>query len=225
MGKHGTSAALGAFIGTAIVALVFLGQPEALPDDGGVVAQALLLGLIVGGPAGLFLGYLTSRIREVGATPPPPALPPAPRPYSPYPAQRPHPAAQRPFPGWSTHTATGNVDLWGGLVLQCEGSVGRVTAAVQTVPDSPVKEWMSRIAFQFQQELEHVRNIARLARALDATARDHPALQRLLAAAHDFAAFESEVGMVALKVLDNPELARARTDLEFLEQQLPHLKG
>jgi hypothetical protein len=98
-----------------------------------------------------------------------------------------------------------------------------VAAAVATVPPSPAKDWMNRIAAQFEQELEDVRGIASLARALGAVDENHPASQRLLVAARDFAAFESEVGRVALKMFDRPELDRARTDLEFLEQQLPSL--
>jgi hypothetical protein len=209
MGKHGTGSAIGAVFGTLIMTLVFLVEPTIMPGGDDVSAKALLLGLLIGGSGGLFLGYLASRLHEVGTAPPPRALPPPPR----------------PGPAWPVHAVATNLDLWSGLVLRCEGSVGRVAAAVQAVPDSPVKEWMLRIVVQFQQELAHVHNIARLASALNATDRDHPALQRLVAATHDFAAFESEVGMVALKLLDNPELARARTDLEFLERQLPHLKG
>jgi hypothetical protein len=207
MGKHGTGAIVGAVFGTLFMTVVFLAQPTVLPGGGDVLVEALLLGLLIGGSGGLFLGYLASRLIELGAAPPPRALPPPPR----------------PGPAWPVHAVTGNPDLWAGLVLRCEGSVGRVSAAAQAVPDSPVKQWLNRIAFQFQQELPHVHDIARLARALHATDREHPALQRLLAATHDFAAFESEVGVVALKLLDAPELARARTDLEFLEQQLPSL--
>ncbi|PRY43462.1 hypothetical protein [Umezawaea tangerina] len=205
MGKRGGWVASGSVVGWILVTT--LGVADTF-DPAAALPTAMVAGVFLGGLGGAFLGFMSCLIHESLTTPPAP--PPPPRPA---------------IPPWPVHAVTGTVDLWGGLVLRCEASAGRVAAAVQTVPDSPAKAWMARIAFQLQQELVHVHNIARLARALGTTDRDHPALQRLLAATHDFAAFESEVGLVALKLLDNPELARSRTDLEFLEKQLPHLKG
>ncbi|HEX8864211.1 MAG TPA: hypothetical protein VF821_01020, partial [Lentzea sp.] len=102
-------------------------------------------------------------------------------------------------------------------------STRRVAAAVQTVPKSPAKEWLERISEQLTKELDDVRGIAQLGRALGAVDRQHPVYQRLLKAAHDFKVFENEVGRVALQMFDHPELDAARTHLEVLEKQLPQL--
>lgn len=128
------------------------------------------------------------------------------------------PAAPRPL-----YTPSRPSDRWSMVVARCEQSVQRVAAAVATVPASPAKDWMLRISGQFQAELNDVRGVAELGRALGAVDENHPVSQRLLSAARDFEKFEAEVGRVALKMFDKPELDRARTDLEFLEQQLPHL--
>jgi hypothetical protein len=150
----------------------------------------------IGGTPGLMLGVVVGLAREV----------------------LPRPAAPRPL-----HVPTRPSDQWSMVVARCEQSVQRVAAAVATVPASPAKDWMLRISGQFHAELNDVRGIAELGRALGAVDENHPVSQRLLAAARDFATFEAEVGRVALKMFDKPELDRARTDLEFLEQQLPSL--
>jgi hypothetical protein len=202
MGVVGRSVLGGAVIGSGVVGLlfaavmIFSGAP-----NGNVFVNILVLLIstaLVGGGPGLVIGLLIGLVRKSirkKASPPP-----------------------RPL-----YVPTAPADQWSAVVARCEESVRRVAAAVATVPPSPAKDWMNRIAAQFEQELEDVRGIASLARALGAVDENHPASQRLLVAARDFAGFESEVGRVALKMFDRPELDRARTDLEFLEQQLPSL--
>jgi len=114
-------------------------------------------------------------------------------------------------------------DMWSELVERCAESTRRVAAAVQTVPKSAAKDWLQRISEQLTKELDDVRGIAQLGRALGAVDRQHPVYQRLLKAAHDFKQFENEVGRVALQMFDHPELDAARTHLEVLEKQLPQL--
>lgn len=114
-------------------------------------------------------------------------------------------------------------DMWSELVERCAESTRRVAAAVQTVPKSAAKDWLQRISEQLTKELDDVRGIAQLGRALGAVDRQHPVYQRLLQAAHDFQQFENEVGRVALQMFDHPELDEARTHLEVLERQLPQL--
>jgi hypothetical protein len=114
-------------------------------------------------------------------------------------------------------------DMWSELVERCAESTRRVANAVQTVPKSPARDWLQRISEQLTKELDDVRGIAQLGRALGAVDRQHPVYQRLLKAAHDFHQFENEVGRVALQMFDHPELDEARTHLEVLEKQLPQL--
>lgn len=114
-------------------------------------------------------------------------------------------------------------DMWSEQVERCAESTRRVAAAVQTVPKSPAKDWLAKISDQLTRELDDVRGIAQLGRALGAVDRQHPVYQRLLKAAHDFQQFENEVGRVALQMFDHPELDEARTHLEVLERQLPQL--
>ena len=114
-------------------------------------------------------------------------------------------------------------DMWSELVERCAESTRRVAAAVQTVPKSAAKDWLQRIGEQLTKELDDVRGIAQLGRALGAVDRQHPVYQRLLKAAHDFQQFENEVGRVALQMFDHPELDEARVHLEVLEKQLPQL--
>lgn len=197
----------GLAIGIAVMFTLFTLMLVAPSSESGNVVASLLAALIVavplGGIPGTLLGLLVGSIRRSNQRvllPPP--LPPQPRPL---------------------YVPATPADQWSKVVARCEESVRRVLAVVDTVPESPAKEWMSRIAAQFEAELDDVRGIARLARAMGAVDQNHPASQRLFAAARDFAAFEAEVGRVALKMFDRPELDRARTDLEFLEQQLPSL--
>ncbi len=195
----------GLAIGIAVMFGLFMLMLTTSTSDGGVVTSvfaSLFVAIPVGGVPGTLLGLMVGAIRKSNqrATPlPPPQYP-------------------RPL-----YVPTTPADQWSGVVVRCEESVRRVKAVVDTVPASPAKDWMSRIAGQFEAELEDVRGIARLARAMGAVDEEHPASQRLFAAARDFATFETEVGRVALKMFDRPELDRARTDLEFLEQQLPSL--
>jgi hypothetical protein len=202
MGVVGRSVLGGWAIGLGVTGLLFgavMVFSEA-PDENVIVNILVLLisVVLVGTGPGLLIGLLVGLVRRsVGKqTPPPPR---------------------------ALYVPTTPADQWSAVVARCEESVRRVAAAVATVPPSPAKDWMNRIAAQFEHELEDVRGIAGLARALGAVDENHPASQRLLAAAQDFATFESEVGRVALKMFDRPELDRARTDLEFLEQQLPSL--
>ena len=168
---------------------------------GATVVGLLFMSGFFGGVPGTLIGLLVGSVRNSNQKRLPAPLPP-PRPL---------------------YVPSAPADQWSAVVARCEESVRRVNAVVDTVPASPAKDWMARIAGQFQAELEDVRGIARLARAMGAVDDNHPASQRLFAAARDFAAFETEVGRVALKMFDRPELDRARTDLEFLEQQLPSL--
>jgi hypothetical protein len=199
----GRSVLGGLAIGTAVVFTLITVFLVIGSDSNSSVAVSLLAALMVsvplGGIPGLLMGTLTGYVRKSNqrALPPPP-----PRPL---------------------YVPSTPADQWSAVVARCEESVRRVVAVVDSVPASPAKDWMSRIAAQFATELEDVRGIAKLARAMNAVDENHPASQRLFAAARDFAAFETEVGRVALKMFDRPELDRARTDLEFLEQQLPSL--
>ncbi|HEX6346405.1 hypothetical protein [Umezawaea sp.] len=198
----------GLAIGIAVMFTLFTLMLVAPSNESGSVVASLVAALIVsvplGGIPGTLLGLLVGSIRRSNQRVllPPPPPPPQPRPL---------------------YVPATPADQWSKVVARCEESVRRVLAVVDTVPESPAKEWMSRIAAQFEAELDDVRGIARLARAMGAVEENHPASQRLFAAARDFAAFEAEVGRVALKMFDRPELDRARTDLEFLEQQLPSL--
>ncbi|PRY43461.1 hypothetical protein [Umezawaea tangerina] len=206
MGVMGRSVLGGLVIGIALAFTLF--TVMLLTDvsaPGGNVAASLFASLIVavpvGGVPGTFIGLVVGGIRKSNQRTLPPPMP-APRPL---------------------YVPTTPADQWSAVVARCEESVRRVAAVVDSVPASPAKEWMTRIAAQFEGELEDVRGIAKLARAMGAVDENHPASQRLFAAARDFSAFEAEVGRVALKMFDKPELDRARTDLEFLEQQLPSL--
>jgi hypothetical protein len=206
MGVMARSVLAGLAIGIAVMFTLFLLLLTApsTPENSSIAASvfaALLVAIPVGGIPGTFLGLLVGGIRKSNqrVLPPPP---PPPRPL---------------------YVPSTPADQWSAVVARCEESVRRVAAVVDAVPASPAKDWMTRIAGQFAAELEDVRGIARLARAMGATDENHPASQRLFAAARDFATFEAEVGRVALKMFDRPELDRARTDLEFLEQQLPSL--
>jgi len=202
MGVLGRSVLWGLAIGSAAMFLLF---GLVMVTSGGPYSNAVanffmllfMAGFIGGGP-GTLIGLLVGTVRNSNQK----RLPPPPRPL---------------------YVPTTPADQWSSVVARCEESVRRVAAVVDAVPSSPAKDWMSRIAAQFATELDDVRGIARLARALGAVDENHPASQRLFAAARDFATFETEVGRVALKMFDRPELDRARTDLEFLEQQLPSL--
>ncbi|WP_153278812.1 hypothetical protein [Saccharothrix syringae] len=196
----GRSALWGLLLGTTLMTALFLvgfaapGDREGAQVVAGFIA-ATIMGTLFGGIPGTLIGVVVGAVRRR----PPPVLPPP---------MPPPPVVLN--------------DRWSAMVARCELSVRRVAAAVATVPASPAREWLERIAEQFGRELPDVRRIADLARALEAD-RAHPVGDRLAAAVRDFTAFEEQVGRVALQMFDQPSLERARVHLEVLEQQLPNL--
>lgn len=203
MGAVVRSALWGAALGTVLVgglaAVVDAVSPSDHPSSAVVTFVAIVIfGLTFGGVPGVLVGTGVGFVRRAIRQPrqPKPAYPPVP---------------QQPY------------DMWSELVERCAESARRVAAAVHTVPKSPAKDWLQRISEQLTKELDDVRGIAQLGRALGAVDRQHPVYQRLLKAAHDFQQFENEVGRVALQMFDHPELDEARTHLEMLEKQLPQL--
>ena len=207
----GRSALWGLVIGTALMTalLVFgLAMPsadaEGAPQIVGMLIAAGMFGVVLGGIPGTLVGLLVGATRRRSrrqALPPPPPMPPPPHLLPPPPPVN---------------------DRWSAMVGRCELAVRRVGAAVATVPASPARAWLERIAAQFAAELPDVRRIADLGRALGAD-QSHPVAERLNAAVHDFTSFEDEVGRVALQLLNQTSLDAVRTHLEVLEQQLPHL--
>lgn len=195
------SALWGLVIGTALMTLLLM-FGLALPssdDDVPVVASLIaagMFGVVLGGAPGALVGLVIGALRR------------RPRPVMPLPPPIP------PLPPAN--------DRWSAMVGRCELAVRRVSAAVATVPASPARAWLERIAGQFAGELSDVRRLADLGRALAAD-QSHPVTDRLTAAVRDFTAFEDEVGRVALQLLDQASLDAVRTHLEVLEQQLPHL--
>ncbi|HUQ57037.1 hypothetical protein [Lentzea sp.] len=203
MGVVVRSALWGAAIGTllmgALTTIIDLAVPSEKPSSFLVTIVAILMiSVIFGGLPGTVVGTGIGFLRRSVQ-----------RPRQQRPIPLPHP--QRPY------------DMWSDLVERCAESTRRVAAAVQTVPQSPAKDWLRRISEQLTKELDDVRGIAQLGRALGAVDRQHPVYQRLLRATHDFHQFENEVGRVALQMFDHPELDEARTHLEVLEKQLPQL--
>ncbi|GLY53818.1 hypothetical protein [Lentzea sp. NBRC 102530] len=199
------SAVWGALIGTllmgVLVTVVDLTTPSDKPTAAFITFIAIAFtSVLFGGIPGAVLGTVVGAIRKAAERP---------RYALPHPVHPPLP--QQPY------------DMWSDLVERCAESTRRVAAAVQTVPNSPAKDWLQRISEQLATELDDVRGIAQLGRALGAVDRQHPVYQRLLKATHDFHAFENEVGRVALQMFDHPELDEARTHLEVLEKQLPQL--
>lgn len=203
------SALWGLLIGTALMTALILfgitlpsGRVDENPPSFAVSFVASgMVGVMMGGVPGTFVGLVVGAVRRRSrhpVLPPPPAMPPL---------LPPPPPAN---------------DRWGAMVARCELSVRRVRAAVATVPPSPAREWLERIAAQFEGELPDVRRVADLGRALGAE-QAHPVTERLNAAVRDFTSFEDEVGRVALRLLDQTSLDAVRTHLEVLEQQLPHL--
>ena len=195
----------GAAVGTGIMAVVTTIVVAATPNDTALdifasIVVVLLVAVIFGGVPGGLVGMIAGFIRRKIEGPREPK-----RGYLSIPEQ--------PY------------DMWSELVERCAESTRRVAAAVRTVPKSPAKDWLQRISEQLTRELDDVRGIAQLGRALGAVDRQHPVYQRLLKAAHDFKQFEDEVGRVALQMFDHPELDEARTHLELLEKQLPQLSA
>ncbi|WP_086666365.1 hypothetical protein [Lentzea kentuckyensis] len=204
MGVVVRSALWGAAVGTLLMGVLTTIIDQAVPSDGppssvfvtiiAIGAISVAFGGVPGAVVGTGVGFIRRSIQ---------------RPAQPRPAYLPMP--QQPY------------DMWSELVERCAESTRRVAAAVQTVPKSAAKDWLQRIGEQLTKELDDVRGIAQLGRALGAVDRQHPVYQRLLKAAHDFQQFENEVGRVALQMFDHPELDEARVHLEVLEKQLPQL--
>lgn len=190
---------IGSLLMGALVTAVDLAAPSESTSSAVVTAIAILIfALTFGGVPGALVGTGVGFLRRSLNRPR-------------YQGPTPPPIPQHPY------------DMWSELVERCAESTRRVAAAVQTVPKSPAKEWLTRISEQLTKELDDVRGIAQLGRALGAVDQQHPVYQRLLKAAHDFKQFENQVGRVALQMFDHPELDEARTHLEVLEKQLPQL--
>lgn len=211
MGVVVRSALWGAAVGTLLMGVLTTIIDLTVPSDRppspvfitviAIAAIALAFGGVPGAVVGTGVGFIRRSIQRPGQQ----------RPGQPRPAYLPMP--QQPY------------DMWSELVERCAESTRRVAAAVQTVPKSAAKDWLQRISEQLTKELDDVRGIAQLGRALGAVDRQHPVYQRLLKAAHDFQQFENEVGRVALQMFDHPELDEARIHLEVLEKQLPQLSA
>ncbi|MCE6995910.1 hypothetical protein LZG04_14025 [Saccharothrix sp. S26] len=197
----------GLLIGTALMtALIMFGISLPSSPDGEVnVAVSLIasgiVGVVMGGVPGTLVGLLVGAVRRRRPALAPPPPPPLPLAVPPPPPQH---------------------DRWSAMTGRCELAVRRVHAAVATVPPSPARDWLARIAARFAAELPDVRRLSDLGRALDAD-QNHPVTERLNAAVRDFTSFEDEVGRAALRLLNQTSLDAVRTDLEVLEQQLPHL--
>jgi hypothetical protein len=192
----------GAAIGTALMGVFTTIIDASVPSDRPssvfvTILAILVLAVTFGGVPGAVVGTGVGLLRRAIGRPRPVRLPMPQHPY----------------------------DMWSELVERCAESTRRVAAAVQTVPKSPAKDWLVRISEQLTKELDDVRGIAQLGRALGAVDRQHPVYQRLIKAAEDFRQFENEVGRVALQMFDHPELDEARTHLEVLEKQLPQLSA
>jgi hypothetical protein len=207
MGVIVRSVLWGAGIGTllmgVLVGVVEAATPSSSPPSSPAITiiALLMVAVMMGGIPGAVVGTVVGAIRRSAQQPrhlPRPMYPPVP---------------QQPF------------DMWSDLVERCAAATRRVAAAIDTVPNSPAKDWLRRISEQLTKELDDVRGIAQLGRALGAVDRQHPVYQRLLKATHDFHQFENEVGRVALQMFDHPELDEARTHLEMLEKQLPQLSA
>ena len=207
MGVVVRSALWGAGIGTllmgALVGVIDVSSPSSTPAPSPIITviALLMVAVMMGGIPGTVVGAVVGAIRRSAQQPRQPVRPMYP------------PVAQQPY------------DMWSDLVERCAASTRRVAAAIQTVPNSPAKDWLWRISEQLTKELDDVRGIAQLGRALGAVDQQHPVYQRLLKASHDFHAFENEVGRVALQMFDHPGLDEARTHLEMLEKQLPQLSA
>ncbi|GAA1280062.1 hypothetical protein [Saccharothrix xinjiangensis] len=202
----GRSALWGLLIGWALMVVLLTAGITMSDADGvstGEVMGTFIGSMIVGAPLGALPGTLIGVL--VGAA-----------------RRRPRPVPPPPFPAHLPPPPPPPNDRWAAMVSRCELSVRRVAAAVATVPPSPARDWLERIAAQFGGELGDVRRIAELGRALGAD-QQHPVAHRMSAAVRDFTAFEDEVGRVALQMFNQPSLERARVHLEVLEQQLPHL--
>ncbi|WP_330272244.1 hypothetical protein OG205_35445 [Lentzea sp. NBC_00516] len=209
MGIVVRSALWGAAIGTllmgALVTFIDMTVPSDKPPSStiitilAVMVVSFMIGAIPGAVVGTGIGFIRRSVQQPRQMPRQ-----MPRPMHP-------PVPQQPY------------DMWSDLVERCAASTRRVAAAVQTVPKSAAKDWLERISEQLTRELDDVRGIAQLGRALGSVDRQHPIYQRLLRASHDFHQFENEVGRVALQMFDHPELDEARTHLEMLEKQLPQL--
>ncbi|MBM7812617.1 hypothetical protein [Saccharothrix algeriensis] len=205
----GRSVLLGLLIGTLAMAsfmvLVLTASGTSSPDPSSLVDFVAIgfVSVLLGGVPGTLVGLVVGAVRTRNRRPVLPHVPPPPPPLPP-----PAPAAVP--------------DRWAALVARAELAVRRVHAVVATVPPSAAREWMVRIAAQFDGELGGVRRVADLGRALGAD-RDHPVSARLHAVVRDFTAFEDEVGRVALQMFSRPSLDAVRVHLEMLERQLPHL--
>ncbi|QUF02261.1 hypothetical protein KCV87_22550 [Actinosynnema pretiosum subsp. pretiosum] len=213
---------LGGLAAGSLVMLLFYAGVIGLS---GFFVPLVFMSVLTGGVPGALVGLTIGTVRRrdsVTRLPPHPQWPapgaqrfPQPPPLMTPPLMTP-PVAPPP-------ARAASMDRWGAMVGRCELSVQRVAAAAATVPRSAGAEWLNRIVHQFAAELNDVRRIADLGRALEASAQDHPVSQRLAAAVKDFTAFEDEAGRVALKLVQQPDLASARVHLEMLEQQVPNL--
>ncbi|WP_157767942.1 hypothetical protein [Actinosynnema pretiosum] len=209
--------------GTLLMLLLFGGV--GITGVSGLIA-ALIVSGVVGGLPGAVIGLSIGAVRRrdsVTRLPPHPQWPAPGAQRFPQPPPPVVPPLMTPPPVAPPPARAASMDRWGAMVGRCELSVQRVAAAAATVPRSAGAEWLNRIVHQFAAELNDVRRIADLGRALEATAQDHPVSVRLAAAVKDFTAFEDEAGRVALKLVQQPDLASARVHLEMLEQQVPNL--
>ncbi|MGW0516601.1 hypothetical protein [Crossiella sp. NPDC003009] len=172
---------------------------------------ALLFGpAIIGGLPGLVIGGVVMAVSTVGERRRP-ALPPPPMP------------AHRPLPPLPPVN-----DAWSRLLADCEGPVWRCDQALAQVPPSPARDWLGQIVATMRAELPTARSLAETGRRLHPPRQprltEHPLYRRLVAAAAEFSATERRIGELITQLMAQPDLKRVDSQLQLLEQQLPHLR-
>ncbi|GAA2782661.1 hypothetical protein [Crossiella cryophila] len=173
--------------------------------------MALMVGpFLVGGLPGLLIGGVVMGVTSASGRQRPALPPPPPQPY------------RMPLPPPRVD------DAWSRLLDACEQPVQRCDQALAAVPPSPAKDWLGQIVATMRAELPTARGLAETGRRLqlDRQSRlnEHPLYRRLFAATQEFAATERRIGEVITQLVAQPDLKRVDSQLQLLEQQLPHLR-
>lgn len=210
LGMHARAATVGGGGAAGVTAAVLLaqGSPEVLAQSGSgaplaaIGASALLAG-VPGALAGLAWSSARDSLRRRGARTPPPPPP-------------------DPLGG----------GVWRDAYDACAEHASRFRGVVDSVAAGAAHDWLADIATDVDDELRDAYALAELGQRVAPTSghfvpRDGPPLDihRRLAGAEDrFREAADEVATVALALLDDPDPAHVKTQLEALREVAPTLR-
>jgi hypothetical protein len=204
---------------SAIMTLLIVGGLAILGGDHEDIMDGVLgsivIGVVLGGPMGALFYRLAGRGRRGETRTLAPAAKRVATPRIKRAARKPH-----------------LLDPWAAPVTRCEKSAEAVARLRDSMPASPVSEWLDQIAGTMSAKLAEIHALADAGRAVVpvtnvgsvAAAKKHPLYAVLQRAADEFGEVSTEIGALMLQLHGPLDLEQVKAQLQVLTEQLPLLR-